>query len=69
MADSKMFEVEKGRVISSAHYGRNFNEGEVIDLSFASDDDIAALVASGAVKPTQRKKMTPEIGETKTEST
>jgi hypothetical protein len=69
MAETKMFEVEKGRVISSVHYGRDFREGEVIDLSFASEEDIAALVASGAVKPTAKKKMTPETGETKAEVT
>jgi len=54
----KFFEVEKGRAISSAHYGRDFKEGEVIDLSFASDEDIAALLASGAVKETTKRTMT-----------
>lgn len=54
----KFFEVEKGRVISSAKYGRDFKEGEVIDLSHASDEDIAALLESGAVKETQKRTMT-----------
>ena len=54
----KFFEVEKGRAISSAHYGRDFKEGEVIDLSFASDEDIALLLASGAVKETTKRTMT-----------
>lgn len=58
MADNKMFEVEKGKVISSIKYGRDFKEGEVIDLGFASDEDIAALVESGAVKPSKKTKMT-----------
>jgi len=69
MAESKMFEVEKGRVISSIKYGRDFREGEVIDLGFASDEDVAALVASGAVKPSKKQKMAPETVETKAEVT
>lgn len=63
MADNKMFEVEKGRAISSAKYGRDFKEGEVIDLSHASDEDIAALVESGAVKSSKKQKMTEPTAE------
>lgn len=59
----KFYEVEKGRTITSTHYGRDFKEGEVIDLSFASDEDCAALLASGAVKETQKRTMTKPTDE------
>lgn len=54
----KMVEVEKGRAISSRKYGRDFTEGEIVDVSYLSDEEFAALLASGAVKETRKQTMT-----------
>ena len=53
---SKKVVVLPGQIVSSIKYQKDFKEGEVIDLSFASDEDVAALVASGAVKEIQENK-------------
>ena len=50
---NKIYEVLKP--ISSNFYQRDFQPGEVIDLTFASDADCLALLASGAVKETTKK--------------
>lgn len=51
MTNSKVFVVAKGQTLSSIKYQKDFHEGESIDLSHASDEDIAALVKAGAIVP------------------
>lgn len=57
----KLFEVVTR--IWSNHYQKYFEPGETIDLSFATDADIAAVVKTGAIKPATEQVAQEEDGE------
>lgn len=49
--NSKTFKVAPGRIVWSEKFQKHFREGEILDLSHASDADIAAVLLSGAIVP------------------
>lgn len=56
MIGNKLFKVAPGRRVWSNKHRKYFEAGEVIDLSHASNADIAAVVASGAIVEYQEAK-------------
>lgn len=64
MSDKRLFKVQPGRGISSQKHGRDFLEGEIVDLSHASGQEIADLLATGAVVEVFEEELpAPPIGE------
>lgn len=55
-AKSKVFKVAPGRIVWSEKWQKHFREGESLDLSHASDQDIAAVLASGAIVEAAEEK-------------
>ena len=49
--NSKIFKVAPGRIVWSEKFQKHFHEGEILDLSHASDADIAPVLLSGAIVP------------------
>lgn len=48
---TKTFKVAPGHIVWSQKFQKHFREGELLDLSHASDEDIALVEATGAIVP------------------
>ncbi len=46
--------------VSSNYHKRDFQPGETIDMSYASDEDCLAALASGAVKDAPKNSVTKD---------
>ena len=56
----KLFTVAPGRIVWSEKFQKHFHEGETLDLSHASDEDIAAVLMSGAIVPASKEEVNKE---------
>lgn len=60
MKPNKTFKVAPGKIVWSEKFQKHFREGEILDLSHASDEDIAKVEATGVIVPVTQEEVKKE---------